>query len=136
MIAVDSNVLVRLLVADDPRQTAVARELLESSFAAGEDCFASDPVLCELEWVLDSCYRVPRARLLEMLQELAANPHFVFESRTVLRQALDAFAAGRGDFSDHLIGGKAQARQARVTYTFDRALSNAEGFVVLDPRGR
>ena len=132
MIALDTNVLVRLLVEDDPPQTTAVRELLESSFSTGEDCFVGDPVLCELEWVLDSCYRVPCARFLEMLQELAANPHFVFESRTVLRRALDAYEAGKGDFSDYLISAKAQARQARVTYTFDRALQDAEGFFVLE----
>ena len=136
VIGLDTNVLVRLLVEDDPPQTAAARELLESSLSAGDGCFVSDPVLCELEWVLDSCYGVPRKRILEMLQELAANPHFVFEARTVLRQALDAYEVGKGDFSDYLIGAKARARQARATYTFDRALQNAEGFVVLGPRRR
>lgn len=131
MIAVDTNVLVRLLIEDDPAQTKLAEELLESSIARGDDCFVSDPVLCEIEWVLDSCYDVPRQKILAMVQELSANENFVFEDRDVLRKALDAYGDGRGDLSDHLIHQKAVARDARATYTFDRALRGTDGFVVL-----
>lgn len=93
-------------------------------------------VLCELEWVLESCYGVPRERLLAMVQELASNSHFVFEDRTVLRDALDAYTHGKGDLSGYLIHGKAMAREARATYTFDRGLRGTEGVVVLDHKAR
>lgn len=131
MIALDSNVLIRLLIEDDPKQTSIAKELLEGKIADGETCFVSDPVLCEIEWVLESCYGVPRESLLAMVQELAANDHFVFEDRAVLRDALDAYSDGKADLSDYLIHGKAMAREARATYTFDRALRNTDGVVVL-----
>lgn len=131
MIALDTNVLIRLLIEDDPKQTLVARELLEGKIANGETCFVSDPVLCEIEWVLVSCYGVPRERLLAIVQEFASNSHFVFEDRTVLRGALDAYTHGKGDLSDYLIHGKAMAREARATYTFDRGLRGTEGVVVL-----
>lgn len=136
MIAVDTNILVRLLIEDHPPQTVMARELLEEAIAAGDDCFVSDPVLCEIEWVLDSCYKVHRNKIFAMVQELVANSHFSFEDRDVVRRALDAYGGGKGDLSDYLILGKATAYQARATYTFDRALRGTEGFVVLDPRAR
>ena len=53
MIALDTNVLIRLLVDDDPIQAKRARRLLESTRERGEQCFISAPVLCEIEWVLD-----------------------------------------------------------------------------------
>ena len=134
MIAVDTNVLLRLLIEDDPRQTLAARELLESIFAEDEGCFVSDPVLCEIEWVLDSCYKASRARIVEALQELVANPHFIFVDRSAIRRALDAYRAGRADFSDYLVGSRARAQGARATYTFDRALRGDEGFVILEAR--
>ena len=134
MIALDTNVVVRLLVEDDPVQTAISKDLLESAAATHEKCFLSNPVLCELEWVLDSCYSVPRSKVLSAIQELANNSHFAFENRAVLKQALDAFAAGKADFSDYLIGSTAQAEKARATYTFDRALRDTEGFVLLAAR--
>ena len=135
MIAVDTNILVRLLVADDPIQTRIARDLLETAFAAGETCLVTDPVLCELEWVLDSCFKAPRPRIVEIFQEFLSNPHFELEDSEATRRALNAYQAGQADFSDYLILQIAHKNRARATYTFDRALRDAEGCVVLTGRG-
>lgn len=131
MIALDTNVLVRLLVGDDPAQLDQAARLLRDARNAGDVCLLSDPVLCELEWVLASSYRARRAEILAVLRDLFEQETFVFEDRHVLRQAIDSYQHGRGDLSDYLIGAKAQARGARVTYTFDRALRSTEGFAIL-----
>jgi predicted nucleic-acid-binding protein len=131
LIAVDTNILVRLATRDDPQQAAQAQALLEDSFREEETCFISDPVLCELEWVLDRCYTASRADILTTLQGLFSRPHFEFEDRARLRRVLSAYESGKGDLADYLIGAKAQAHGARSTYTFDRALRNQEGFTVL-----
>lgn len=132
MIALDTNVLIRVLVADDPRQTALAERLLRDALEAGEPCFISDPVLCETEWVLDRFYRVPRAEILSALDSLLARTNlFSFEDAAVVRKALDAYQRGKADFSDFLIGAKAEARGARTTFTFDRALARQQGFSIL-----
>ena len=68
MIAADTNVVVRLLVGDDPTRTRRVRELLEAAVADRERCFVSDGVLCEVAWVLTSVYAVPRLDLLQSLQ--------------------------------------------------------------------
>lgn len=129
MIALDTNVLVRLLVGDDPDQLARASRLLRKAKENGETCFVSDPVLCELEWVLESSYRAPRADILAVLRDLLDQELFEFEDRQVVRHAIDAYQHGRGDFSDYLIGAKAQAHGARATYTFDGDLLRSEGFL-------
>lgn len=134
MIAFDTNVLIRLLVQDDPRQGAVAERILASALEAGEACFLSDAVLCEVEWVLESCYSATRADVLAAFQDLLARKIFLFTDRAVLRRALDAYQAGRADFSDYLIGARAQARGAATTYTFDRGLRGQAGFTFLDTR--
>ncbi len=131
MIAADTNILVRLIVEDDPAQAFRAKELLENAAAAGEQCFIGDPVLCELEWVLGSCYDIPRADILATVQNLASLPLFVFEDKASLALALEAYQKGKADFSDYLIGEKARSRGVRTTYTFDRALRDQEGFTVV-----
>lgn len=132
MIALDTNVLIRVLVADDPLQTASAERLLREALTAGESCFISDPVLCEMEWVLDRFYRVPRAEILAAVESLLARTNlFSFEDAAVVRTALDRYQRGRADFSDFLIGAKAEARDARTTFTFDRALARQQGFSIL-----
>jgi predicted nucleic-acid-binding protein len=134
MIALDTNVLIRVLVADDPKQTALAERLLRESAEQGELCFISDPVLCEIEWVLDRFYRVGRAEILAAFESLLSHQDlFSFEDPDAIRKALDGYRQGKADFSDFLIGAKAQARGARTTFTFDRALARQQGFSILEP---
>jgi predicted nucleic-acid-binding protein len=132
MIAVDTNVLVRLFVSDDPEQTALAQSLLEGAMDEGSTCFVSAPVLCELEWVLASSYRASRAEVLAAIERLVEDPLFVFENRNALLQALAAYRQGRAQFADHLIGASAQAFGAETTFTFDRALRSSAGFSMLE----
>lgn len=128
MIALDTNVLVRLVVRDDPQQLAQAEKLLLATAEQGEACLLTDPVLCELEWVLESSYRASRADILATLQELFSQNLFAFENRGTVLTAIERYQAGKGDFSDYLIGAKGQTQGARVTFTFDRALRAQDGF--------
>ncbi len=131
MIGLDTNILIRLLVRDDPGQTALAERLLQEASDAGEPCYISDPVLCEMEWVLESCYRAKRGDILSAMQELLAGDLFAFEDREILHQAIEKYQDGKADFSDCLIGAKARSRGARTTYTFERILTEAQGFTRL-----
>lgn len=132
MIGLDTNILVRLLVADDPKQTAAAERLLREVVETGELCFVSDPVLCETEWVLDRSYKVPRMEIQAAFQSLLARKDlFLFEDPEVFRRALDAYQRGKAEFSDSLIGAKAEAHGARTTFTFDRDLARQQGFSIL-----
>ena len=131
MIALDTNILVRLLVQDDIHQFAAARGLLEQTFAAGETCFVSDPVICELVWVLRSRYRASRDEIHAALANLTGQAGFVFEDREVLTHALSTFKQNKAGFVDCLIGAKARAKQTVATYTFDQVLSQQEGFILL-----
>lgn len=126
MIAFDTNVVIRLLVEDDATQARVARRLLEEAVERGDRVLVPDIVLCEIAWVLDSAYRVPRPRILATIQQLAADGRFCFENASRLAASLDRFQRGRGDLADYLLGLAAQEAGARTTYTFDRGLRGEE----------
>jgi predicted nucleic-acid-binding protein len=53
------------------------------------------------------------------------------EDAALLERALGMYSKGKGDLSDYILGEIASAGGARTTYTFDRALRNAEGFTLL-----
>jgi predicted nucleic-acid-binding protein len=131
VIALDTNVIVRLIVQDDLRQASLVERLIQQASEAEEACFIGDPVLCELEWVLEKSYGAKRADILAAMQELAAREVFSFEDPETFRWALTVYQESKADFSDALIGGRAKARGARTTYTFDRALARQEGFSLL-----
>ena len=70
MKGLDTNVLVRLLVADDETQARRVVNLLESAERVGESFFVSSLVLLELAWVLELAYDCTRAEVLEALERL------------------------------------------------------------------
>jgi predicted nucleic-acid-binding protein len=131
MIALDTNILVRLITQDDPRQAALVERLIQQATAEGEVCFVSDVVLCELEWVLEACYGATRSDLLTAIQELASREVFAFEDSDALHWAINLYRKSKAELSDALIGAKARAQGARTTYTLDRVLSHHEGYSLL-----
>jgi predicted nucleic-acid-binding protein len=131
MIALDTNILVRLITQDDPRQAALVERLIQQATEDDEACFVSDVVLCELEWVLEKTYGATRSDLLTALQELVIRDLFTFEDPDALHWAIDLYRQGKAEFSDALIGAKARSRGARTTFTFDRTVAHHEGFSLL-----
>lgn len=117
MIAIDTNVLVRLLVGDEPAQARRARRLVEKS-----EVFVCTSVLLETEWVLRSAYRFDADAISAAFRGFLGLPNVVPESPAALAQALDGYDAGL-DFADalHL----ASAHAASAFCTFDRHLLRA-----------
>ena len=129
MIAVDTNVLVRLFVADDAAQGKCAAEL----FARAEQVFIAKTVVLETAWVLQSAYGFPRHDVAGALRRLAGLPNVVLEDTEQVAFALDL--ASRGvDFADALH--VAACREAGTFYTFDRRLIRqgaAVGITITEP---
>jgi predicted nucleic-acid-binding protein len=129
MIGVDTNVLVRYIVEDDPAQGAAAAALIDRVIRKGEKLFVPQVVLCELVWVLTFAYRFRRDEVLRTLQQLRRGAHLIIEGPDDVRRAVDAYAAGRGDFADYLIGERSTANGCAWIVTFDRVLHSDARFV-------
>ena len=131
MRSLDTNVLVRYLMADDPRQCAAAERVLEQCHENQEQVFLSIPVLCETVWVLTRGYRESKPVVIEILKQILDKDLFQVEDHAVVRRSLEAYRDGKADFTDYLIGEIGRAAGCRDTVTFDRALRGAAGFTVL-----
>lgn len=131
MIALDTNVLVRYLVQDHPAQAAAATKILEAAEKAQEPCFLSDIVLCELVWVLESCYKHRRAQVVSVLNQLQNVTLFEFADADLVAHAVAQYHKGPADFSDYLLINQAHHATARMVYTFDKALRSVDGCTVL-----
>lgn len=131
MIAVDTNVLLRFLIGDDPVQTPRAVRLIDEASARGEPVFISQIVLCEVEWVLDTTYGASRVEIYGILKRLLASEVFKVEDAPRADSCLEQYRERRGDYSDYLLGGAAQAAGATTTFTFDRKLRRDPDFTPL-----
>lgn len=133
MIAFDTNLVVRLVVEDEPRQLRQVHRLLDEAAEREEAVLVTDVVLAELEWVLESAYEVRRPDILLALSALAGDERFTFESRERMRLSLDLYHAGSGDLSDYLLGLGGEGAGARTTFTFDRGLRGDPRFTYVAP---
>ena len=131
MIAIDSNVLLRLALRDDTAQFAVAERALATAARRGQQLFISDVVLCELVWVVRGSHKFRRTQIAAVLHELVDTDLFRLSDETVVRRAIDRFERGRGDFADYLIAEQSLAAGATEVLTFDRALKREPGFRLL-----
>jgi len=131
VIGLDTNILLRAVLDDDPVQSPAAQRLLRklSGDAPG---FVNVPVLMEFFWVLRSRYKLPKARLAAILRNLLGIEHIEFEAFNAARKALAIFESGDADFSDLVIALRNQELGAAMTFTFDEgAARSAPGMELL-----
>src|SRR5579871_6498905 len=102
MTGLDTNVLVRFVMADDPIQSTRVRALIQS-FSAESPGFVSLVCLAELVWVLRSKYRQPKSDIVKWLDRFLNAPELFFEAQSIVEQALTTYANSRAEFSDCLI---------------------------------
>lgn len=112
MIAIDTNVIVRLLVEDDSEQAQQARAVF-----ASEQVFIPDTVVLETAWVLSYSYGFDSAAIVDALHRLFGLPNVLLRDPAAVALALEWHRAGL-DFADalHL----SQSAQCSRLLTFDR----------------
>ena len=125
-VALDTNLLVRLLTNDDPEQARRVADLIDDSSA----CFVPITVVLELEWVLRGAYQLPREAIIRAFRGLNAIRQLHLEQEQQVLQALEAYGQGL-DFADALHLLRSEGCAALVS--FDRAFAAKAGELALTP---
>ena len=129
MVALDSNVVLRYLIADDPVQHQRAKRVIDSAAEQGDELFLSDIVLAEIAWTLRSHFKILRQTILATLIGLTEASQMRFESRDRVLRALRRSALGKGEFADYMIRERTFEQGCEAVITFDRALLREDGFI-------
>lgn len=119
MIGLDTNVLVRYVAQDDPRQSLQATRLIES-LTADMPGYVSETSVVELVWVLTGCYTSSKAEICEILETLLRTKEIVVAHADTVWKALRVFKDSKADFADCLIERSAHEAGCSHTATFDR----------------
>lgn len=121
MIGLDTNVMIRYIVQDDPIQSAQASQMIEKTISQGEVLWISQITLCEIVWVLERCYDITKTNLTQVIKQLLQTKQIRIEHDDVVWLALGDFEDHLAtDFSDCLIGRQNASRECSFTYTFDK----------------
>lgn len=127
MAALDTNVLVRFLVEDDPAQLAAAKKLIAKCVRSGEALYVPVTVAIELEWVLRASFGFDKMSVVHTLSQLLSSAELSFGSEDALEVALAIYVQGAADFSDCLHLALANDAGELPLWTFDRAASKLDG---------
>lgn len=122
MIALDTNVVVRYLMMDEPDQGRRAAALIDRAVATGEPMYLSLVVLCEVTWVLRGAYRLEKSELVTAISGLMRSAQLELEGADIASRALRRYRSGAADFADYVIAERAAAAGCTTLATFDRKL--------------
>jgi predicted nucleic-acid-binding protein len=122
MLAVDTNILIRLITGDDSRQTEVAERFVERG------AWVSILAVAETTWVLRTWYKRNAAEIASAIQMLLEHKDLVLQDSDVVATALELFRSRPAlGFSDCLMLHLARRAGHLPLGTFDRALGRVEG---------
>jgi predicted nucleic-acid-binding protein len=130
VIGLDTNILVRYLVQDDPVQSPKATACIES-FTPERRGYISLTALVELIWVLTSLYDIDKEGLLDVLDNLLRTRTLAIEQPNTVWRAVNLFRSARADFEDCLIVCSCQAAECDETLTFDAVAAKTAGMRLL-----
>ena len=131
MIGLDTNVLVRYLVQDDPGQSRKAAQVIAKRCTRDDPGFVNRIVLCELVWVLESAYGYSKDTIVVVLEKLLRTSQLKIEDMQSAWIAFRMYQKGKADFADCLLGATNRIGGCNETVTFDQAASKLEDFQLL-----
>jgi len=126
MIGLDTNVLARYIMQDDPKQSPKANKIIES-LESDNPGFITIVSVIELYWVLTTCYELSDEQFLQALEAVLRTKQFVVENADQVLRALRVFEKGGSDFADCLIERTAASAGCTQIMTFDVKASKHAG---------
>ena len=130
MKALDTNVIVRYLVNDDPQQAQAACALFETLTVENPGLICRE-VVVELSGVLRRAYGFSREQIATVLEELIATAELHVETADDVMRAAVEYRSGGAGFSDRMIATAAKRFNNCMLYTFDKQVSQLAGAVLL-----
>jgi predicted nucleic-acid-binding protein len=119
VIGIDTNILVRYLVKDDPTQTAAAVRLIHE-LSPEEPGWLCLLVLSEVVWTLRRVYKLDRTAIAGVLEKLLGSKDLVIEQHDIVRRAVLLYQSSKADFADCMIAVMANLAGCGRMVTFDQ----------------
>lgn len=116
MIGLDTNILLRAVLDDDPEQTPVARRILRS-LTSEKPGFICTVTVLEFAWTMRARYKKPKEAVRAAFDALLRNPAIVFSNRVIINDAVQDVTL---DFADALLRAECENAGCETILTFDK----------------
>ncbi len=131
MIGLDTNVLVRYIMQDDPKQSRKATSLIEP-ISDNHPGFITVVSILELYWVLTTCYGLTNDQVKRALDVLLRTRQIIVDRADQVLRALRVFETGKADVADCLIERTASSVGCEQTLTFDVNAAKYAGMSLIE----
>jgi predicted nucleic-acid-binding protein len=131
MIGLDTNIILRYLLQDDPKQTRQAHQIIDRQLSEQNPGFISLVTVLEIVWVLRSLMKRDPIQIASHIENLLAADSLEVQNEQQVFEAAFALKRGTGEFEDALIGALNTWSGCSRTLTFDRKAPQLPHFQVI-----
>jgi predicted nucleic-acid-binding protein len=131
MIGLDTNVILRYLLQDNPDQTRKANRIVDRQLNEQAPGFISLVTVLEIVWVLRSLLKRNPSQIASHLESLLAADSLEVQNEQQVFEAVFALKRGTGEFEDALIGALNARAGCTHTLTFDRKATRLPHFQLI-----
>jgi len=130
MTGIDTNILVRYFMQDDPTQNHAAAQFLDS-LSSSHPGYLSLLTIAELWWVLSRSYKINARELCALMHHLLDSEDLLVENNGLVQKALKRAESNSADLADCLIAYSAEEAGCIRTVTFDQKAARSAGMMLL-----
>ena len=127
MIGLDTNVVLRLLLSDDPAQKMRAAKCIQQAKRLDTRIIITLAVVFEMEWVLRNSAKMNKAQVLGVFNLLLASCDIEIDNEKILEQALHIYENSSSDFAECLFLAQYQRMGCDTMLTFDTKAARMTG---------
>ena len=131
MIGLDTNIVLRYLLQDDPKQTRQANRIFEQHLSEESPGFLNLATILEVVWVLRSLLKRTPAQIAAHLEIILSRNTLEVQNAEQVYEASFALKRGTGEFEDALIAALNAWAGCSSTVTFDRKAARLPHFRLL-----
>src|ERR1700722_12711474 len=132
MTGLDTNVLMRYLLQDDPKQARRANQIIDRQLSEQNPGFVNLATILEIVWVLRSLLKRSPSEIAAHIEDLLAADSLEVQNEQQVFEAAFALKRGTGEFEDALIGALNAWAGCPHTLTFDKRALRMPWFQLID----
>ena len=131
---IDTSVILRLLIQDDPAKARSCEKLLREGKERGLILYLLPVAIMETVWVLEKIYKFERKAIREIIEAILNTPELKIELEAVFRKAIRSYEEKNIRFADATMGYWGLERDLSVIFTYDeKDYKRIEGLEVRKP---